>query len=151
MRSLRLLLLVSLVACVGPSQPATIENTTFPSSLDVQLKSSTRTASGTYYRDLALGTGAVIAAGQTVAAHYTGWLSNGTQFETNVGGPPFTFVFGASPAQVIGGWDNGLVGAHVGGTRQLVIPPEQAYGPYAVGSIPPNSILVFRVQIDSAQ
>jgi FKBP-type peptidyl-prolyl cis-trans isomerase len=147
--TLRFALLASLAACVGPlPPPATIENTTFAPALDVQLTNSTKLPNGVYYRDLVVGTGAVLAS-QRVSAHYTGWLANGTQFVSNVGGAAYSFVLGAG--QVIGGWDTGLVGAHVGGMRQLILPPAMAYGSTGYGPIPPNAILVFTVQIDSAQ
>jgi peptidylprolyl isomerase len=149
-------LLASLAACVGsPPPPATIENTTFAPSLDVQLKNSTQTPSGVYYRDLVAGTGAAISIGQITAVHYTGWLANGTKFDSNVGGAAFSFVFGAG--QVIPGLDDGLLGAHVGASRQLIIPANMAFGPQGRAAIPPNgiaippnAILVFTVQIDSA-
>jgi FKBP-type peptidyl-prolyl cis-trans isomerase FkpA len=66
-----------------------------------------------------------------------------------VGGAAYSFVLGAG--QVISGWDTGLVGAHVGSTRQLIIPPAMAYGSTGYGPIPPNAILVFTVQIDGGQ
>jgi len=157
-RTLRLALLASLVSCAAALPPVpTIEGTTFASSLNVQLSQSTRLPSGTYYRDLVPGTGAAVAAGKMVSANYTGWLADGTQFGSNAGAAGFQFLDGASPQQVISGWDIGLVGAQVGGTRQLIIPPDQGYG--ANGQydqqgnlvIPANSILVFTVQIDSVQ
>jgi FKBP-type peptidyl-prolyl cis-trans isomerase len=147
---LRFALLALLAACVGPpTPPATIENTTFAPALDVQLTNSTKLSNGVYYRDLVVGTGAPISPGRAITTHYTGWFANGTQFDSNVGGAAFSFVLGAG--QVIGGWDTGLVGAHVGGTRQLIIPPAMAYGSTGYGPIPPNAILVFTVQIDGGQ
>ena len=138
-----------LTACAGPEVPPTIETASFAPSLGVDLKASTRTAHGEYYRDLVAGTGAAVSAGQTLSVHYTGWLADGRQFDSNAGGNALSFQLGAG--QVIQGWDEGIAGAHVGGTRQLVIPPELAYGPYGYGPIPPNAILVFTVQVDSAQ
>lgn len=144
--------LVSLSGCglsTEGSAPS-IENTTFAPSVGVDLSKMTKQSSGLYYRDLVVGSGAVVARGQLLKVHYTGWLANGTKFETN--GPtdtPFQFVLGAG--QVIGGWDDGLVGMNVGGTRQLVIPPSLGYGSQPVGPIPGNSILIFTVDVVSAQ
>ena len=115
----------------------------------MNLAASTKTVDGMYYRDLTAGSGAVVAPGQTLSVHYTGWLVNGTQFDSNTGLAAFSFKLGAG--QVIAGWDEGMSGVRVGSTRQLIIPPALAYGPYQYGPIPPNSILVFTVQVDSAQ
>ncbi len=128
----------------------TVEETTFASSLGVDLGASTRTANGAYYRDLVVGTGAAAATGQTLVVRYTGWLSNGTQFDTNVGSAnPLTFKLGAS--QVILGFDEALVGARVGGQRQIIVPPSLGYGPYDYGPIPGNSVIVFKVEVISVQ
>jgi FKBP-type peptidyl-prolyl cis-trans isomerase FkpA len=138
-----------LAACSGIDAPPTIEGTTFAPALGVNLAASTKTPDGEYYRDIATGTGALVSTGQTLSVHYTGWLSNGAQFTTNVGQAAFPFVLGGGT--VITGWDKGFTGAHVGGTRQLIIPSEMGYGPQGNGLIPPNAILVYTVQIDSAQ
>lgn len=127
----------------------TIETTVFAGALGVNLATSTKTADGEYYRDVAVGTGPAVVAGQTLSVHYTGWLADGTQFDSNANGAAFSFLLGAG--QVIGGWDEGLLGVHVGSTRQLIIPPALGYGPSGYGPIPPNAILVFMVTIDSAQ
>lgn len=132
----------------APDQ-ATVEETTFASSLGVNLTASTRTINGAYYRDIVVGTGPVIVAGQRLGVRYTGWLSNGTRFESNVGvGNPLEFSFGT--AEVIDGWDEALAGIRVGGKRQLIIPPSLAYGPFTYGPIPGNSVLVFEVEVLSA-
>jgi FKBP-type peptidyl-prolyl cis-trans isomerase len=138
-----------LTACGGASAPPTIETTTFATSLNVNLASSTKLANGEYYRTLVPGNGAAISAGQVLHVHYTGWLTDGTQFDSNVGQAAYAFPLGAH--YVIQGWDEGFVGAHVGDTRQLIIPSELGYGPYGQGTVPPNAILVFSVLIDSAQ
>ena len=131
----------------GSGAPA---GATFAPSLEVDLSTMTKTPSGLYYRDLVGGDGKVVAPGQFVAAKYTGWLTNGTQFDaTGPNGSPYVFKIGGG--QVIKGWDEGLLGMKVGGIRQLVVPPELGYG--AAGSsgvIPPNAILVFRVEVVSA-
>lgn len=130
-------------------EPSSIETASFASSLNVDLVTSTKLPSGMYIRDVAVGSGASVASGQTLAMRYTGWLSNGTQFDATGNGAPFTFRLGAG--QVIGGWDQGVAGMKVGGTRQLIIPPALGYGTRGTGPIPGNAILVFTVQVVSAQ
>ena len=96
--------------------------------------------------DLVVGTGTAAAAGKTVEVHYTGWLTDGTKFDSSVGRGPFDFKLGAG--QVIRGWDQGVVGMKVGGKRKLTIPPELAYGDRGFpGAIPPSSTLVFEVEL----
>jgi FKBP-type peptidyl-prolyl cis-trans isomerase FkpA len=131
----------------SPTEPS-IESTEFAASLGVDLSLMTKTSSGLYYRDLAVGTGALAESGKTVAVYYRGWFPNGTQFDSRVTGQaPFTFTLGAR--QVITGWDEGLQGMRAGGRRQLVVPPSLGYGPVDYGPIPGNSILVFEVQLIS--
>lgn len=97
--------------------------------------------------DTTVGTGAVAEAGKRVTVHYTGWLANGTKFDSSKDhGQPFTFQLGAG--QVIKGWDQGVAGMKVGGMRKLTIPPDLAYGPNGAGGvIPPNATLVFEVEL----
>jgi peptidylprolyl isomerase len=132
----RLALLLPLLAACAREKPASgsIESASFAPSLEVNLAVSTRMPSGLYYRDLAPGTGPVVAAGQQVSALYTGWLTNGTQFDSNAGSAPFSFRVGAH--EVIEGWDQGVVGMRVGGKRQLIIPPALGYGPAGSGPYP---------------
>ena len=105
------------------------------------------TASGLQYQDLVVGEGVAAAAGDTVSVHYTGWLEDGTQFDSSVdSGTPYEFVLGVGG--VIPGWDEGVAGMQVGGTRKLIIPPDLAYGAGGSGGvIPPNATLVFEVQL----
>ena len=98
-------------------------------------------------QDQTTGQGVAAQPGDTVTVNYTGKLDNGTVFDTSVGRQPITFVLGAG--QVIPGWDQGLVGMKVGGTRTLIIPPNMAYGPQGIGPIPPNATLTFDVQLVS--
>ncbi len=100
---------------------------------------------GLVVTDQVLGTGAAAKAGDTVSVNYTGKLTNGTVFDTSIGRAPFTFTLGVG--EVISGWDLGLNGMKVGGKRSLLIPPEMAYGSQAVGPIPPNSALLFEVEL----
>jgi FKBP-type peptidyl-prolyl cis-trans isomerase len=92
-----------------------------------------------------------------LTVNYTGWLYDalkppdheGLQFETSQGTTPFVFILGTG--QVIPGWDQGIVGMKVGGTRRLVVPPSLAYGGTRNGPIPPNATLIFEIQLLSAQ
>ncbi len=85
-------------------------------------------------------------AGDKIAVHYTGTLTNGTKFDSSVDrGQPFTFTLGAG--QVIKGWDQGLLGMKVGEIRKLIIPPSFGYGAQVQGPIPPNSTLIFEVEL----
>jgi peptidylprolyl isomerase len=96
--------------------------------------------------DVKEGTGAVAQSGKTVVVHYTGTLTDGTKFDSSKDrNDPFSFQLGAG--QVIKGWDVGVEGMKVGGIRTLVIPPEMGYGASGAGSIPPNSVLNFEVEL----
>jgi FKBP-type peptidyl-prolyl cis-trans isomerase len=98
--------------------------------------------------EIKTGTGASPTQGQTVVVHYTGWLTDGKKFDSSVDrGVPFEFQIGVG--QVIQGWDQGVLTMKVGGKRKLTIPPELAYGSRDVGNglIPPNSTLIFEVEL----
>lgn len=106
--------------------------------------------------DVRVGNGTAAASGSTLTVTYTGWLfdstkldQKGLQFDSNAGGTPFKFVLGAG--QVIAGWDRGLVGIQPGGIRRLVIPPDLAYGTVRRGPIPPNSTLIFEVEVSEVE
>ena len=153
-RLLALLLCATAAACgdssTTPRPAVPIEQTTFASSLGVNLAQSTKLPSGMYFRDITLGTGTAFAAGKAVTVHYVGSFANGQVFDANQApAAPFPFTVGAG--RVIPGWEQGVVGMKVGGRRQLIIPPELAYGPDDYGPIPGNSVLVFTVDAVSAQ
>jgi FKBP-type peptidyl-prolyl cis-trans isomerase len=97
--------------------------------------------------DTKVGTGDAAVAGKSVTVHYTGWLTDGTKFDSSKNhGQPFTFQLGAG--QVIRGWDQGVVGMKVGGVRKLTIPPSLGYGANGAGGvIPPNATLVFEIEL----
>ncbi|MFZ0532829.1 MAG: FKBP-type peptidyl-prolyl cis-trans isomerase [Anaerolineales bacterium] len=108
--------------------------------------SAITTASGLTYEDLQVGDGATAKTGDSVTVNYTGWLEDGTKFDSSIDrGQTFDFTIGAG--NVIVGWDEGVAGMRVNGTRLLVIPPSLGYGSTANSSIPANSTLIFEVQL----
>jgi peptidylprolyl isomerase len=128
----------------GPgSNPAT---ETYAASLGVDISQMTKVSDNLYIQDVAAGNGVQATVGKSVNVKYTGWLANGTQFDAN------TIAFPLGVGAVIPGWDLGLVGMRVGGTRRLVIGSSLAYGSGGnPPAIPGNATLVFVVQLLSAQ
>ena len=110
-----------------------------------QVATTTDQSTGLVVQDQEVGTGAAAAVGDYVTVNYTGKLQNGTVFDTSVGRAPFPFVLGAG--KVISGWNQGLQGMKVGGKRLLIVPPGLAYGASGTGPIPPNSTLIFEVEL----
>jgi FKBP-type peptidyl-prolyl cis-trans isomerase len=106
-----------------------------------------KTSSGLEYIEVKEGTGEAAKAGNTVTVHYTGWLVNGTKFDSSLDrGEPFTFPLGGR--QVIQGWDEGVAGMKIAGIRKLIIPSNLGYGERGAGrDIPPNATLIFEVQL----
>jgi FKBP-type peptidyl-prolyl cis-trans isomerase len=97
-------------------------------------------------QDVVIGTGATAVSGDLVTVHYVGTLTNGTKFDSSYDrNQPFSFRLGTGA--VIAGWDQGVAGMRVGGKRRLTIPPSLGYGNQAVGSIPPNSTLIFEIDL----
>lgn len=108
---------------------------------------SVTTPSGLEYEDISVGSGATAKRGTTVSVHYTGWLTSGDKFDSSKDrNEPFSFPVGVQ--YVIAGWDEGVQGMQVGGVRRLTIPPNLGYGARGAGGvIPPNSTLVFEVEL----
>jgi peptidylprolyl isomerase len=149
-----LFLALSATACLGgtepnvgtPSNPAT---DTYAASLGVDITQMTKLSNDLFVQDLTVGTGTQVTPGKQLTVNYSGWLTNGFQFDTSIGKTPFTFTL--QGAQVIAGWDLGIVGMHAGGKRRLVIGSNLGYGPGGVGPIPGNATLVFDVTVVSTQ
>jgi peptidylprolyl isomerase len=107
----------------------------------------TTTGSGLKYYDLELGKGTEASVGKSAIVHYTGWLTNGTMFDSSLSSGE-TFVFQVGAGEVIKGWDEGVQGMRVGGRRQLLVPANLGYGARSVGGvIPPNATLIFEVEL----
>ncbi len=136
----------SLVATAMLDRPAAAQDS------KAKEKKWTKTKTGLLYRDLKEGTGPAIKKGQTAVMEYTGWLwvdnAKGRSFDSSrKHGRPFPFELGAG--QVISGWDEGVAGMKAGGKRELILPPELAYGEGGAGGglIPPNATLFFEVEL----
>ncbi len=139
-------LLLSSWACGadGPTGPKSPTELDFAPELGVNLDQMTKTSSGLYYQELVVGTGEEAVTGDYVTVHYTGWLHDGTQFDSSVGGEPVRFNL----FQVIAGWGEGVPGMKVGGKRKLVMPPHLGYGSSGfAGIIPSNATLVFDIEL----
>jgi FKBP-type peptidyl-prolyl cis-trans isomerase FkpA len=148
---------LALTACSSGSQSTAPTTTSAPAETQAATPSATPTESATpstsaetvtdlQIKDTVVGKGAVAKAGDKATVDYTGWLMDGTKFDSSVGKTPFSFVLGGG--QVIEGWDKGVVGMKVGGTRQLIIPSAMGYGPQGFApAIPPNATLKFEVKL----
>ncbi len=116
------------------------------STANVNTNDSVETAGGVVITDVTVGTGVEAKAGNKVSVNYILSLSNGTVVQNSKDfGNPFEFTLGAG--EVIPGWEQGFAGMKVGGVRTIIIPPDLAYGPNQVGPIPPNSTLVFTIEL----
>ena len=136
----------------GPATTAVVpqndgQSENLQNSNEVKMDALTTTPSGLQYRDLTVGEGTAASQGDTAVVHYTGWLLDGTKFDSSVDrGTPFEFPLGAG--RVIGGWDEGVGSMNVGGKRELIIPPDLAYGDRGAGGvIPPGATLKFEVEL----
>jgi FKBP-type peptidyl-prolyl cis-trans isomerase len=129
---------IILISCSSSSSSTKSENKNEPTMI--------KTPSGLQYLDLVVGTGTEATAGKEVTVHYVGTLTDGKKFDSSRDrNEPFVFTLGAG--RVIKGWDEGVAGMKVGGKRKLVIPPDLGYGSRGAGSIPPNSTLIFEVEL----
>ncbi|HUU33173.1 MAG TPA: FKBP-type peptidyl-prolyl cis-trans isomerase [Vicinamibacterales bacterium] len=144
---------ISFIAC-GGGEPNAAEPTSAPAAASAPMESQVADVSALSKDDTTAGTGAEARPGMTVSVHYTGWLydpnaadKRGKKFDSSKDrGEPFDFPLGAG--QVIAGWDQGVAGMKVGGTRILTIPSNMGYGARgAGGDIPPNAALLFEVEL----
>ncbi|NWJ47254.1 MAG: FKBP-type peptidyl-prolyl cis-trans isomerase [Chloroflexi bacterium] len=150
----RLISVFILVLLVSALLAACGDNTAVPSAATAPAGTATpeltKSATGLKYYDTVVGKGTQPKVGQTVSVHYSGYLTNGTKFDSSVDrGQPFKFVLGVG--QVIQGWDEGVATMKVGGKRRLIIPPQLGYGPSGSGPIPPNAELIFDVELLAVQ
>ena len=131
-------------ACVGILSAGLLF---MPGMIQAGEEGVTTTPSGLQYVDLTEGKGREAHAGETAIVHYTGWLTDGTKFDSSRDrNEPFSFRLGAG--RVIRGWDEGVEGMKIGGLRKLTIPPDLGYGARGAGQvIPPNATLVFEVEL----
>ena len=143
----------------GPNNPAASATTgktsgadsagTTAAAADTATKAAAPAATaihGFIIKDVKIGKGAKAVPGDTVTVNYTGWLTDGTKFDSSLDHhKPFDFKLGAG--MVIPGWDKGVAGMKVGGKRKLTIPPELGYGAAGMGIIPPNATLIFDVEL----
>jgi FKBP-type peptidyl-prolyl cis-trans isomerase len=142
--------LLAVVGC-GGGEPDSVQypeprHEALDAAPTVDLEAMSQTPSGLYVLDMEVGEGAEATPGQTVTVYYSGWFLDGEKFDSSLDrGDPYSFPLGQG--RVIAGWDEGVSGMKVGGWRRLVIPPELAYGPEGRPGIPPNSTLVFDVEL----
>ncbi len=152
-RSIALLALFVAVTTVAACDhsvvaPVTVANTTFASSLGINLANYTVTSDGLYYRDVTVGTGTVADTGLKLSVRYNGYLKNGTGFDSNTTATS-ALQFTLGHGEVIQGWERGLKGMRVGGRRSLIIPPSLGYGQNGSGAVPGNAVMVFTVNLIS--
>jgi len=130
-----------------PKRPNPLSGMSGPTTVTGE---GTTTPSGLRYWDLKSGTGPSAVKGKAVKVHYTGWLGSGRKFESSLEtGQPIIFLLGAE--QVMKGWDEGVEGMKLGGKRQLRIPPYLGYGARGSELVPPNSALIFDIEVVGVQ
>lgn len=153
MRKLPVLALLAIVTlCVGIASPVDAKRKKDKNAAaSCKAGKMVTTNTGLQYEDKVVGKGAQPKSGQEVTVHYTGWLTNGSKFDSSVDRrEPFKFHLGQS--EVIKGWDEGVATMRVGGKRRLTVPAQLGYGAAgAGGQIPPNSTLIFDVELLSVQ
>ena len=143
---------LTLAACTSSESPSAPQGKATPSVTPASASNAPRTtASGLIIETLATGSGPAAKSGDKVNVHYTGWLTNGTKFDSSRDrNEPFNFRLGAG--QVIPGWDEGVAGMQPGGKRRLTVPAQLAYGSRGAGGvIPPNAVLIFEVELLTIQ
>ena len=147
LRTLLLGAVLALAGCGDDASSGDPAKVTYADALGVDLGAMNKSDSGLYTQDLTVGTGAEAVPGKVVQVHYSGWLPDGSLFDSSIPrGQPFSFNLGQG--RVIEGWDEGVAGMRVGGKRKLVIPSDLGYG--SGGSppvIPGDAVLVFDVQL----
>lgn len=143
---------IAVFATKGPSKKQTLATASPAATIGTTEPVATSSAqtvtmeNGLQIQDEVVGTGVEAVAGKSVTVNYIGTLTDGIKFDSSYDrNQPFTFNLGAG--EVIQGWDQGVVGMKVGGKRKLTIPPSLGYGSQTVGSIPPNSTLIFEVEL----
>jgi FKBP-type peptidyl-prolyl cis-trans isomerase FkpA len=157
-RSLTALAAVSLFAagCVGSKSEQVTESSQGASATTNSAPGGSSeghavtTPSGLVYEDLKVGDGKLAETGMRAYVHYTGWLTDGTEFDSSKNsGEPLNFQIGGPPPTVIAGWHEGIRGMRIGGKRKLTIPPALAYGATGTpgGPIPPNATIIFDVEL----
>lgn len=136
------------------SPPIDPQQDTWATSLGVNFSAMTRTANGVYYQDTQPGTGRTAMVTDSVAFYYSGYLPNGSRFDSNVGSTPLVLRLGKN--QLIPGFEEGLIGTKAGGKRRIIVPSQLGYGASGVRDragfllIPPNTNLLFEVELVSA-
>ena len=152
----RVLSTIAIAAVVAVSNPTlmhaqgklSLDTVQFAPSLEVDLAASKRVTTGLHYRDIIVGTGAWAHRGTEVTVRYVGTLADGRAF-TSLNESPVKFKLGAG--EVIQGWERGITGMRAGGRRQIVVAPSLGYGNKQTGPIPPNSVLVFDIEVISVR
>lgn len=151
-RGVAVLASLVLAAC-GEDAPTEVvefqdpETVSFAPALGVDLSAMTKSTSGLYWTDLEEGVGDPVQDGEILSLAYTGWLADGTMFDTNRTAGGVALVVQLGVTGLIPGFEEGLAGIKEGGQRLLVIPPELGYGAQAFPGIPAGSVLVFEVEV----